>query len=1567
MKFSTNTISALMLALPFALAAPPAAAGPTKLANEPLMSLASSGTVKPNLMLVYDDSGSMAYTHTPDYVNDNTTCRSGAKMTATGRACAAGDVPYMTPAFNRQYYNPQLRYRPPVRANGDEFPSQDRNTTGGWTSVTTDGFSLEYKDMLDAAVETTSLVDGFPDLTWCVNDIGCQRNSSGYTYPNDTYKTASTVYGNPYYYTLNVNEYCEDATLKKCVATAVNAAAPNTTYKVPALVRWCNSHELTDCQAKYVGTYRYPRFGDPNRQANWYSTITINYSSTKDTLSIEKVNAYGGSNGAEITNGKITVNGGITTVSERRQVAQQLAQSIVNKAGLSRPYTACMQSASGSVPACSTYGITLAADNILAVVPISCGRNVTNKANCTAVKDGSRSNDELVVDSGTAVTALLQVSGTANNRNNQSTITNLRFGSTALINNLRLAYSASASSVATSIVSTIGNRGTVKAYPGGNAITPACKAATGTGIVCLIAPMNMAGNLVTINVTTPASLVFRTTTPVSDMVPTSVVGFDTGVFVRTDIVPSRDSYPKSADRTDCANNTCSYDEEMTNFANWYAYYKTRNQMMKTAVGLAFQPLDDAFKVGLVGLQKAAGEDRYTNGDQLHAPQPFTGTHRTNWYKVLYEMNANGGTPVRKALHAMGNMYANKGEYKKDKREDQVVQYACQQNFTFITTDGYWNGGTVDGASNNDNKIDATRFCTRESGCFDDSAQGKPSLADVALYWYNGGSNDKSVSLRPDLAKEEGTVAGPNKQLHMRTYALGLGVDGIMTYDPKYDNPNERDPNGDFAKLVRGETKNCPWTRDGVYRWPDPEVDKVELSDTLQSRVDDLWHAAINGGGRYFAASDTQQVVQGLQTALNDITASTGAASSAATSTPNLTNEDNYLFSSTYTTVKWTGNLTMRELNLQTGEVEPLVHWSSSWTVGKKVGPNSDTRAIWYAQPGSTTRKDFKVQAQNGLGATELAWFTGQCKGMLQCGNLTPDNQTLVNRPETVVNWLRGQTQHANDVILREYKVAEKEEIKTGSSALPVVLGDVVSSKPAYLRGARKSYTSTEYSEYKKAHADRDPTVFIAANDGMLHAFDAAGGEELWAYVPRITMKKLPSQAGTGYKSKHQFTVDGSPELADVQIDGEWRTILVAGLNAGGRGYYALDVTDPAAPKPLWEICADSAICSGKLHQPEMGFTFGNPQFGTIKDGKDAQGKDKFRWVVFLTSGYNNIPGQDGVDSGSGKGFLFVVDAKTGEQVKNLGDAAITFGDTGLLTTGSGGTGASGNGQNKVEDPSGFAKITAITANPNTDPLVTYVYGGDNLGQMWRFDFTGDKVQRVRMGNAGPTQPITTRPDVAMCQVDTTADGAGASPTRRAVVFGTGRLLDFGDIEDTDTQAVYVLSDTGEAIGDNDWRGKANFAERTLTETRPYDDRTPTVPRSNQFEIDGDVVNLGGQDGWFFDLDKTKGERVNLDPKIVAGTLSVVTNVPKSSTACAVGGTSYAYHLNVCTGEAVSNDGIAGSILSENAAAVGFIIVRLPSGALKMITTTATGETKTTDVTSANVQDARRTGWRRVRD
>lgn len=1532
-----------LFALLLAMLAPAAQAGPTGIAQLPLLNITGTGTVKPNLMLLYDNSGSMVSAFTPDYVDDTSTCRSRATMAGGTRSCRIGDPPFASADFNKQYYNPKVRYLPPVDSSGVSFDAMTRAKTTDWTSVTTDGFNVNNTDLLGKIVDKSNLAAGFPDLRWCDSGGNCGYNTSGYAYPNDVRYSSESFTANPYYYTINVAEYCTDATLTNCRVTAVNAPAP-AGYPEPARVRWCDSRALTSCQAKYVGNFKYPRFSDPNRNPDWYGTITIGASSTTGSAKINSVSVVEPNGTFTLTNTAVTASSGTNTATKQAAVANALAASIIAKTGLAAQYTACVRTPSVTgVPACSSFGITLESNSVVAVVPISCPANTTSKAvgPCTLASDGSRAGRDLIVSSGSSVTALLTVSGTTNSNKNE-VLGGLTFGGTQLFSDkLSFSKGVNAAAVALAIKNKIGSSGTITAYVGGtNNTTPLCEAAS-NNVVCLVNTAldaegdNIAlGSLSNNTANRNTYLSFGASAAATDGVPNAVTPLGASVFVRTDIVSTRTSYPKAPARSDCAASACTYDEEMTNFANWYAYYKTRNQMMKTAVGQAFQPIGDNYNVGIVSLSVAAAEGT------MKAPKPFAGSSRTAWYSALYGMATSGSTPIRQALHAIGKMYANRAPYNYS-AGNEVIQFPCQQNFTFVTTDGYWNGAAAGDVVNNDNVESTTRFCSRAKGCVDPATQSANSLADVALYWYNGGSNDKTTSLRPSLENwndQDGLVAaaaGENTRLHMNTYALGLGVDGIMTYDPKYDTAAA--VGSDFYKLVTGVSSGCPWNGGGAYNWPSPSTGDDSGSAAYQSRVDDLWHAAVNGHGKYFSASDPLQVIDGLRAALSNIEVKIGAAAAAATSTPNVSQADNDIFAATFTTVRWYGELQGKKIDIVTGAVLPKATWISSDIVGRKVGTNTDSRRILMLDAEAGVLKNFDFGAMT---AAEQGWFMNKCSLLPQCATLTEADRKIVDNGANIVNWLRGQQQYANDTLLRAY--SKTATIPAGLAApLPIVLGDIASSKPAYLRDPRKSYTDEAYFTYKADNADRQPTVFVGANDGMLHAFDAGTGEEIWAYAPRITMKKLYNQASTTYGTGHQFTVDGSPAVADVKIGDQWRSVLVAGLNAGGRGYYALDVTDPDNPAALWELCADPAVCSGANFDADLGLSFGNPQMGTWKDGAGA-----VHWVVLLTSGYNNVPGTDGVAGGDGKGYLYVVDIASGQVLAKVSTGA------GDATT-----------------PSGFARITAISENPNTDPLITYVYGGDNFGQMWRFDFTTKGVPTlIKMGDAGVKQPVTTSPDVTMCQVNgVAADGTETSALQRVVAFGTGRLLDLPDVGNTDVQSAYVLKDSGTPISAAQWRGASTMARQNLAKV---------AGTSTAYSINGVKIDLATQQGWYLDFNQNSGERVNLDPQIVYGALNMVTNMPSSSSSCKVGGTSNVYQVNVCTGEpltAISVDGttgqvmVAGQTLSNSAAAVGSIIITLPKGNARQITTNADGTMTDSAVQAAVSEPATRTGWRRVRE
>lgn len=1522
-----------VLAWLLACVSAPALGATTNIAQVPLLNIAGTGTVKPNLMLLFDNSGSMDQTYTPDYVNDNL-CRSRLTLSAGITACTVGHPPFMSPDFNRQYYNPRIRYGAPIQWDGTYYPDMTAAQTANWTNVPSDGFGRSNTNLYGSSDSAINLISEFPDLKWCnsSDESDCRINTATYTYPDNAYYNPAAISGGPYYYNIAVSEYCRDERLTSCTSVAAGAAAPDG-YPVPATVRWCSNRALTTCQAKRVGTYVYPKYSSPPTSSIAHGTITLGAtlsSSPMQIASVTVINPASPDAPVTISNGAVSAPSGTNTAARQQALATQVAASIIARTGLGiNSYWACVRTPTGSstVPACSSLGIPLTSDNVVAVVPIVCAGGAKSLTNCSTIREDAFTNTRqgwgVEVDApsvqttpattGQPPTALLRIGGRGTMRSTGS-IASIRLGSTTITGTVSL-RNMSPAQVALAIVQAINassTRATHRAYLGGDATTGVCanEPATTVCVVNINATANGAALSGTVSGENNVTFSTVNATSIVEGIPVTTTALSSlpSAFSRVNIVPGR-TYPKAASRSDCVAQTgvCTYDEEMTNFANWYAYYKNRLQMMKTSVGIAFAAINANYRVGFVRLSQAGAA---LSIDMK--PADFTGTARSTWYSTLYNTTSSGSTPIRTAMDNVGRMFANLAPYDYDSGQE-VVQFPCQQNFLILTTDGYWNGSSTANVVNNDNQENAGRFCTYGRGCVDTRGQSQPSISDVALHWYNGGSSTATVSLRPDLEPDmtrPGQVPaaeGENTHLHMNTYTLGLGMDGVMTYEPNYDSAPKA--GGDFYNLITRVQTGCPWNNNGPYVWPNPDV--TNTGNTVQERVDDLWHAAINGHGKYFSANEPREVVEGLSSALSNMQVTLGAASAAATSTPNISLQDNDIFSDTFTTVKWYGELSDRKIDPTTGVVSNTTVWTTTDTLGEKVAASSDTRSIYMA--GSGALKAFRYDA---MSPQEKAWFSGQCPNLPQCTLLSVADRNIVNSGDHMVNWLRGQQQHANDRIFRAYSMS------SDTPSIPIVLGDIASSKPAYVRDPRKAYTGNGYPEFRDAQTAARPvaTVFTAANDGMLHAFSAADGQEAWAYVPRITMKKLPALSSTTYATNHQFTTDGSPEVADVYFNGAWHTVLVAGLNAGGRGYYALDITDPRQPRQLWELCADANVCANAV--PNMGLSFGNPQFGTWRDGSGAE-----RWVVFLTSGYNNVPGVDGVDTGDGKGYLFIVDIATGAVLKTV---STNSGDTAT--------------------PSGLAKITAITADPNGDPLVTHIYGGDNDGRMWRFDLTATdgSVGVLKLGDAGTAQPITTRPDVTLCAVE------GTTIPERVVLFGTGRLLDVPDTANADVQSLYVVKDSGAYVN---LRGAA-MEQQTLS-------TSGTGTNTGSYQITDDAADLRQKSGWYVDWRLNPGERMNIDPKIVSGVANVVTNLPTSSSSCSVGGTSNAYALDVCRGVGV-NGRIVGGTLSNTSAAVGFIIVRLPSGEMKMIATTAKGETLTRPIVELDSEGAHPVGWRRVK-
>ncbi len=466
----------------------------------------------------------------------------------------------------------------------------------------------------------------------------------------------------------------------------------------------------------------------------------------------------------------------------------------------------------------------------------------------------------------------------------------------------------------------------------------------------------------------------------------------------------------------------------------------------------------------------------------------------------------------------------------------------------------------------------------------------------------------------------------------------------------------------------------------------------------------------------------------------------------------------------------------------------------------------------------------------------------------------------------------------------------------GSVGVPFAAGLAYAGKPAalsdavigYLRGNRSGEGST-YRARQSVLGDivnaepvvvnypgNVPIIFQGANDGMLHVVDgrtdgsaSTRGQELWAYVPKLLHGSLADLASPSYS--HKYYIDGTPATAEVSGVGSTSRMLVGSLGKGGRGYYALDISSyaaatqaAAAAKVMWEFA-----------HKDMGYSFGSPLIV-----KTAAG-----WRVLVTSGYD-----DGTLNTDGQGHLWVLNPADGSVVATL-------------ATGAGST----------SNPAGLAHVSRL-ANTPADAIVRYVWGGDLLGNVWRFDLDTNQVVKIAtLGDAsGAAQPVTSPPEVGL---------VNGSTTKFVVMLGTGRYLSDADVPgaganawatqrqtlyglfDDTTQANPTLPDLRGANGTICPAGGGNgdLVCQSLALTTNTYNGTPTYAATTH------AVNPASRRGWYIDLpadaNLTNGRIVSKPSLTPAGTLALTVNVP-TNVQCDPGGRSWYLAIDSASGAAV---------------------------------------------------------------
>ena len=420
-----------------------------------------------------------------------------------------------------------------------------------------------------------------------------------------------------------------------------------------------------------------------------------------------------------------------------------------------------------------------------------------------------------------------------------------------------------------------------------------------------------------------------------------------------------------------------------------------------------------------------------------------------------------------------------------------------------------------------------------------------------------------------------------------------------------------------------------------------------------------------------------------------------------------------------------------------------------------------------------------------------------------------------------------------------------------------VIGDIVNSDPLFVGRQDFGYSvlpGTEGSAYRTfrgaaPYASRPEMVYVGANDGLLHAFDANTGVERFAYLPDALMHRVNALTRPNYV--HRYLLDGSPGFGDAWVDlgsgDAWHTLLVGTLGAGGRGLFALDITDPAnfaAGDVLWEFTADD--------DADLGFTMNQASLVRAASGD---------WVVIAGNGYN---------SGNHRAALFILDAEDGSLIRKI--------DTGIGSAGV---------------PNGLT--TPAPVDLNHDRITDAVYAGDLHGNLWKFDLSDPDPANwdiayddgtdpaplfLAVDALGDPQPITTRPEV------TTHPDGGVM-----VLFGTGRYFDESDrlVPDTpQVQSFYGIRDQGSAATG----GRAALLEQeVLGEFDAFTDVRVRVSTQRQPQP--------GDEGWYIDLPEAGERQVSL-PILRRGRI-VFTTLTPSGDPCDFGGTSWLMELNAITG------------------------------------------------------------------
>ena len=921
---------------------------------------------------------------------------------------------------------------------------------------------------------------------------------------------------------------------------------------------------------------------------------------------------------------------------------------------------------------------------------------------------------------------------------------------------------------------------------------------------------------------------------------------NSGYFVGTG---NSSVYSDSTCCTSTKNKCAIYTLRTGNYRNYLKYKNTNPTFHKTKIQVAKDVIKE-FIDNVEGVRLGVMKFNNNEGGKIQsAIVSLDDSSKTTVKDNIDDISASGYTPLAETLYEAG-LYLKGGASYFNSPQTYIspIEYGCQRNYVVIITDG-----------------DSTKD---RNSVLRNGATGFPAIGD-----------QDGDGFEPGYA-------------HAKTY-----------YDCSSCNPSCSYPNCPSGCISPNCTNSCCNNLDGSDYLDDVAMYLYQtdlrsdftgtqnaITYTIGFTVNSQWQllerTAQHGHGKYYFCEDAQGLAESFQNVIADILAK--SSSFVAPIVPVSQMEKSTAGDKMYLALfkpqrdgMWKGNIKKFGIAQPMG-VTSDCPYNPAFEVGEVIDATCKKALDPYGQFYSTAKsywvtinndndggevenggvgevlmdRDFGIEPRKIYTYLQSNVNLVNSSNEFKAANITPEMLGLTS----------GDTDGRNKVINYVYGYDAYGQIP--SQKRDWILGAFLHSRPFIV-----SYNSST------------SVIYAGSNDGMLHAFDASNGKELWAFIPPSLLQKLQAL----HLDVNEIFVDGSPKAylkrdSDGNIGGDGtEAILIFGLRRGGDRYIALNVKDPANPKFLWEI-GPSAIVYGTTETNtetyiELRQSWSNPKIGNIENGT-KDGKP----VIFIGGGYdeqqdNDVPPAD--DKGRA---VYVIDALTGALIKRFSNA---------------------------EHPSTMTYSIPSDVSPvdtDGDGKIDRLYVGDMGGRMWRFNIKGSNpgswsgkiiFQSNPGRDASTGRKIFYPPDVTLETEVITVDGNPTNRDYEMLYFGTG---------DREHPKNTTIVDRLYAIKDRDPTTPLTESADQLVDVTEDLLQEPGTPLDTLKSIREQLKQLNG---WFIKLNQNDGEKSLSSPVIFYGIVYYTTFTPTSETSnpeddpCYVGeGKGRLYVVEYNTGNAI---------------------------------------------------------------